>query len=161
MNSRENFKKIFRWLALHYDRDVESAVFALERSIDNSVPVDVIESLSPGDVVPIMRRITEIKNGTVYFSSDDGKPAYGRCQDIRDGLKGRINFGELYEQYKPQVIPQTAKEWADKIAKRFGCINDTATLENVIRTIQEQAMHIPLRAGVDSVEPPLGNGYIW
>ena len=34
MTNKENFKIIFRWLARHYDRDVEQAVFDIERVVD-------------------------------------------------------------------------------------------------------------------------------
>jgi hypothetical protein len=35
--------------------------------------------------------------------------------------------------------PVTSEEWADYIAKRFGCIHDTQELPEVIRRIRYQA----------------------
>lgn len=65
-----------------------------------STPLDVIDTIRPGDIVPIMRKVVRIENGAVYFWSDDGKVAYGRYQDVRDAMKGMVNTGSLFEEYK-------------------------------------------------------------
>lgn len=48
--------------------------------------VDIIATLKPGMLIPVVVEVTGATGGCVFFKSDDGSIAYRRYQDVRDAL---------------------------------------------------------------------------